>query len=96
MQVDGVTASFPGLGQWGLLRLIGAHRPLAAPAVDPLEPSRSILEFTVPLQDGATPPRSMEARVYLAVGLNSLDPKSQAAQPLVLPRDWPRAAPLYW
>ncbi|QDQ28511.1 hypothetical protein FNU76_20300 [Chitinimonas arctica] len=96
LQVDGVSASFPAMGQWGALRLIAAHRPQQAPAQDPLDPSRNILEFVVPLSDGGNPPQSTEARVYLALGLSVLDPRNQQAQALVVPREWPRAAPLYW
>ena len=93
-RVEGVTARFAGTEPWGLLRLIGAHHSKIAPLVDPLDRARSILEFRVPLVGGRRFFRRAEARVYLALGFRVLDPKTQAATPLILPREWPRAAPL--
>ncbi|MEH6460710.1 type VI secretion system protein [Chitinimonas sp. JJ19] len=96
LRVDGSVASFAAAGNWGLLRFIEAHQPVALPSTDPLDPSRWLLQFNVPLADSANPAARSHARVFLALTLNSIDPKTQAAQPLLLPRDWPRAAPFYW
>jgi len=93
LKIDDRTARFTGAGDWGLLRLIAAHRPRAVPARDPMDDSRCNLEFVVPTVDARTPRKQNSARLYLALGLRAIDPKSQSAQPLTVPRDWPRAAP---
>lgn len=96
LQVGGPTARFTGTAPWGLLRLIDAHRPLSVAPVDHHAASRCILEFAVPIHEGQPPVRQSAARVYLSLELNSLDAKTQTAQPLALPREWPRVAPLSW
>ncbi len=96
LRTDDVLASYGGNGNWSLLRLIANHRPQTQPAIDPLDPSKRYLEFRVPMVDTSTPPRTSEAKVFLAIGFNAVDPKTQAAQRIVLPADWPRTAPLHW
>lgn len=94
LQVEGATASFAAAGDWALLRLIDAHRPKAA-ASDPLDRSRVLLEFSVPVQDGAAAPGAdgrATARMYLSLQMSGKDPRTQAPLPLVLPT-FPHFAP---
>ena len=95
LQVDGALASFAASGEWALLRMIDMHRPKSAVA-DPLDPSRVLLEFAVPVvgvsnQPGKTATGS--ARLYLAFNLAGKDAKTQAPVVLTLPSSFPRSAP---
>lgn len=96
LQVDGVNASFAASGEWALLRMIDTHRPKTGSATDPLDPSRVLLEFNVPVtatdnQPGK--PATGTARMYLAFNLAGKDPKTQAPTALTLPAAFPRSAP---
>lgn len=96
LQVDGASASFAAAGEWALLRLIDAHRPQTGQAADPLDPSRVLLEFTVPVVAADNQPgkaATATARLYLALNLAGKDPKTQAPLALTLPAAFPRSAP---
>lgn len=96
LQVDGATASFAAAGEWALLRFIDAHRPRSGTLHDPLDPSRVLLEFTVPVTGAENPPGRQQtgsARLYLGLGLSGKDPKTQAPVQLKLPANFPRYAP---
>jgi type VI secretion system protein ImpL len=95
LQVEGATASFAAAGDWALLRLADAHRPKNVPAADPLDRSRVLLEFAVPVLDSTSQPGKDArdtARLYLTLHLSGKDPRTQAPLPLVLPT-FPRFAP---
>lgn len=95
LQVEGATASFAAAGDWALLRLADAHRPKALAATDPLDRSRVLLEFSVPVLDSTSQPGKdarETARLYLTLHLSGKDPRTQAPLPLVLPT-FPRFAP---
>lgn len=95
-QLRGGTASFSFGGDWALLRMIEGQRPSAGPTVDPLDPTRLLLEFKVLTQRtaaGATQPSAAEAQVYLGLNLSAPDPKTTAATPVVWPGRFPRSAP---
>lgn len=94
MTVDGATASFASQGPWSLLRWIDAHRPVSASPVDAHDPSRRLLEFNVPTLDKGG--RRADARLYLMVKLAAIDGNGQAGASLILPKTWPRLAPLHW
>jgi type VI secretion system protein ImpL len=96
LQVDGAAASFAAAGEWALLRFIDMHHPRSGPARDPLDPSRVLLEFTVPVIGTENPPGKQQtgsAKLYLALGLSGKDPKTQAPVSLKLPTNFPRYAP---
>lgn len=96
LEVVGASASFAAGGEWALLRLIERHRPKTGSAADPLDPSRVLLEFTVPVVAADPQPGKAAAdtaRLYLALNLAGKDPKTQAPVALTLPPVFPRSAP---
>ncbi|WP_115719799.1 type VI secretion system protein [Gallaecimonas mangrovi] len=96
LTTTGQSARFTQTGNWALLKLIETHKPLAVSATDPLNASRYYLAFKVPVIDGNNPPNNASALLYMALGLGVTDSKTQVKQPLVLPKDWPVSAPVYW
>ncbi|MED5523372.1 MAG: type VI secretion protein IcmF/TssM N-terminal domain-containing protein [Pseudomonadota bacterium] len=96
LSVDDATASFTARGTWGLLRLLAEHKPPTGPLVDPLNPSRYFLAFTVPTIDAKNPPGNASAQLFLALSLGVTDSKTQLQTPLTLPSQWPVSAPVYW
>jgi hypothetical protein len=64
-------------------------------ATDPLDRSRVLLEFGVPVLDSTSQPGKDArdtARLYITLHLSGKDPRTQAPLPLVLPT-FPRFAP---
>lgn len=96
LKVEGASALFAASGPWALLRLIESQRPRYSPAVDPLDPSRVMLEFNVPVGPvDARAPGSGTARVYLSLSLTGKDPVNQSRVTLRLP-GFPSQAPTGW
>lgn len=91
MRVDGNTVSFRADGPWALLELVRRHTPRSAPRVDPADPDVVLLEFRVPTRarDAGAKDAPSEARVYLGVKFQGVDPETQAAVTLDLPRRFP-------
>jgi type VI secretion system protein ImpL len=91
LSINGTSAQFGYSGEWALLRLIERHRvPDGAPGL-PLT-----LAFEVPLaREDARPAASAtgQARMYLSLGLSTIDSKTRAETPLKLPSDFPHFAP---
>lgn len=97
LRVNGASASYVANGEWALLRMIDTHRPTSGPGTDPLDPTRLLLEFTVPVTEvgnapGATPTGS--ARLYISLSMAGKDPKTLAPATLALPASFPRLAPV--
>lgn len=93
LQVDGNTASYAAAGNWALLRMIERHRPTSAPANDPRDPSRTLLQFDVRVLDShnAGAPASDTAHVFLSLKLSNANAKTPT--PLKLPATFPASAP---
>lgn len=96
LQVNGRHASFTLNGPWALLRAMTTHRPQGLPERDPANPKQRLLEFNVPV---AAPPDDegkavlSRARLFISIGVQATDPKTQAAVPLKWPASFPRRAP---
>jgi type VI secretion system protein ImpL len=91
LDVSGTSAQFGYSGEWALLRMVERHRVPDGAAGLPLT-----LAFEVPLApQGALPTaRATErARLYLSLGLSTVDSKTRAETPLKLPSDFPHFAP---
>jgi type VI secretion system protein ImpL len=96
LQVNGRRASFTLNGPWALLRAMEAHRPQGLPERDPANPEQRLLEFDVPVaaspgDDGKAVLSS--ARLFISIGAQTTDPKTQAAVPLKWPAGFPHSAP---
>jgi len=96
MQVEGNVASFIGMGDWALLRLVSRHRSRAEEGN--LDGNRLGIEFNIPVSSqkiGPAPGQTSNAKAYLTMSLAGVDAKTQAAVPVKLPA-FPNKAPLLW
>ncbi len=96
LTVDGTNVSYSGGGEWALLRMMERFTPRMVPAVDPLNPSRVLLEFMVPVARSASLPSSAatgQALLYLGLNLSAVDAKTQTGTPLTWPGGFPVNAP---
>lgn len=96
LQVNERHASFALNGPWALLRAMAEYRPQGLPERDTANPKQRLLEFNVPV---AAPPDDegkavlSRALLFISVGIQVTDPKTQAAVPLKWPASFPRRAP---
>jgi type VI secretion system protein ImpL len=90
--VEGNTASFVASNPWALLRMIDQH--LVADSTGAAR-KRLWLGFAVPQQREVSPGKSERGRVrlFLAMTLLGIDPKTQAEVTLSMPAKFPRSAP---
>jgi type VI secretion system protein ImpL len=91
LSISGTSAQFGYSGEWALLRMIERHR---LPDDGPGQPLT--LAFQVPLApQGALPtaPATGRARLYLSLGLSTVDSKTRAETSLKLPSAFPHFAP---
>lgn len=98
LRVEERRARFDLDAPWSLLRLFAAHRPQGLPESDQADPKRRLLEFSVPLAGGPGADgkaAQARARLFVGIGMSSIDPKTQAATALKLPA-FPYSAPEEW
>ncbi|THF63699.1 hypothetical protein E6C76_14010 [Pseudothauera nasutitermitis] len=99
LRVEARRARFDLAAPWALLRLFALHRPQGLPEFDPANPAQRLLEFPVPLAGapGADGKAAQgRARLFVSIGMRSIDPQSKTAAALKLPAEFPRSAPEEW
>ncbi|MBI3897231.1 MAG: hypothetical protein HY308_02925 [Gammaproteobacteria bacterium] len=98
LHVNNNAATFDADGPWALLKLLRRHAPSQGPRLDPNDPSVALLEFRVPTQDKAHTDAAapVDSRIYLGLRLQGVDPKTQTAVALKLPKVFPAYAPMVW
>jgi len=92
----GATASFATGGNWALLRMLDRYRPRLAPATDPADPTRALLELTVPVVRVDTQPASaapLQAVLYVGVNMSTNDGKAPTPASVTWPGPFPNSAP---
>ncbi|MCB1735614.1 MAG: hypothetical protein H6981_02900 [Gammaproteobacteria bacterium] len=98
LDVDDRTASFSAKGAWALLRLIDAHRDTTPGVADPLNDTRVITAFDIPLKLQQPPgtDKNKHAKLRLALDLVASGADGKPGAPLDLPVQFPNKAPYVW
>lgn len=98
LEVDDRTARFSAKGAWALLRLIDAHRDTTPGVADPLNDTRVITAFDIPLKLQQPPgtDKNKNAKLRLALDLVASGPDGKPGAPLDLPAQFPNKAPYVW
>jgi type VI secretion system protein ImpL len=96
--VDGAKAEFYFAGDWALFRLIEQHRSRLNAAGDAVNQHDVVLAFVVPLVSkrvagNEASSAKREARLYMTLRLEGLDPETQQPVELRWPEVWSRVAP---
>lgn len=96
MQVDGNVVTFRADGAWSLMKLILRHAAQSPVRTDTLDQGTALLELRVPTQGRQSKDPPVQSRVYVAIRLLGVDPKTQAPTPLRWPGTFPTYAPTVW